>query len=123
MNITKLAMVLLVLVFASVQAAFAEGERVSSSTALSSSSTGDCDDSDAACKPAADMTAGGDATVSADAMSSSTAASPASSGLSGGVDEDCDGDACVSPPVTAEPSGMAINEKGLPGDKKPKSTK
>jgi hypothetical protein len=35
---------------------------------------------------------------------------------SSSLHQDCPDGACVSSP-TAEPSGMAINEKGLPGEK------
>jgi hypothetical protein len=75
-------------------------------TAVSTAS-GDCDDADRACSPAAGV----------DAATSSLSTEDR--------DEDCDGDACDSGGLSSEPSGMAINEKGLPGKKtsKPASNK
>src|SRR5690606_32710833 len=66
----------------------------------------DCDDQDERC-----------GNMDGDGVLDATSSSSASPDLSSSsLHQDCPDGACVSPP-TAEPSGMAINEKGLPGDK------
>ena len=64
---------------------------------------GDCDDQDRCGDPDGDG-----------ALDGSARASPAPSSSS--LHQDCPDGACVSPPP-AQPAGMAINEKGLPGEK------
>ena len=85
-----------------------------------SSSGGDCDDADRACSPIGDLDGDG----MTDSATQAPTMSPKSSGavLSGGLDDDCDGDrcassssvmspvckgdSCVSKPSSATPGGM-----------------
>lgn len=106
MNIKLLALLIVIPLSISSPGVAEDGRLAAPDTAVSTASE-DCDDADRTCSPATAVDAGTTSVHSDD------------------VDQDCDGAGCDSGVPSSEPSGMAINEKGLPVKKssKPASNK